>query len=109
MDATIAPPFTNRSWNGSFSVSGQLRFDPARNALVLGEPRVEAFNVIGLDPLYANQITKVGSLIAEQLLKDVPLYTFRPEDLRYAGTVFTPTSITTRPDSLVVSFAPAPR
>jgi len=107
MDASIAPPFTNKSWTGNFGVSGQLRFDPARNALVLGEPRVETFNVQGLDPLYANQISRIGSLLAEQLLKDMPLYTFRPEDLRYAGTTFNPTRIMTRTNGLVVTFEPA--
>ncbi|HZW14065.1 MAG TPA: DUF1439 domain-containing protein [Noviherbaspirillum sp.] len=107
MDASIAPPFMNRSWNGNFAVSGQLRFDPARNALVLAEPRVEQFAVNGLDPLYANQISKVGSLLAEQLLKDAPLYTFQPGDLRFSSARFNPTKITTRPNSLVVTFEPA--
>lgn len=107
MDTSIAPPFIRKSWNGNFAVSGQLKFDTARNALVLAEPRVEQFTVSGLDPLYANQIARIGGLLAEQLLKDVPLYTFRPEDLRYAGATFIPTGITTRPDALVVSFEPA--
>jgi len=107
MDASIAPPFLNRTWNGNLAVSGQLRFDPARSALVLAEPRVETFNVSGLDPLYANQITRVGGLLAEQLLKDIPLYTFSPDELRYGGTRFNPTTITTRSNGLVVTFEPA--
>lgn len=107
MDASVAPPLMSRSWTGNFSVSGQLRVDPSRNALVLAEPRVETFNVSGLDPLYANQIGKVGSLLAEQLLKDIPLYTFRPDDFRQAGTAFVPTKITTRQNGLVVTFEPA--
>lgn len=107
MDTSVAPPFLKRAWNGNFAVSGQLRFDPARNALVLAEPRVEQFVVNGLDPLYANQITKVGTLLAEQLLKDIPLYTFQPDDLRFSGTRFNPTKITTRQNGLVVTFEPA--
>lgn len=106
MDASIAPPLMNRVWNGNLAVSGQLRVDPARNALVLAEPRVESFNINGLDPLYANQITRVGILLAEQILKDIPLYTFRPEDLRMGGTAFNPTRITTRSNGLVVTFEP---
>ncbi|WP_247869761.1 DUF1439 domain-containing protein [Herbaspirillum sp. ST 5-3] len=107
MDASIAPPLTNRSWAGNFAVSGQLKFDPSRNALVLGDPRVETFNVSGLDPLYANQIAKVGRLLAEELLKDIPLYTLRPGDLHYAGTSMIPTKITTKANALVVTFEPA--
>lgn len=106
-DAAVAPPFMNKSWLGNLAVSGQLRFDPVRGALVLAEPRVETFHVQGLDPLYANQIRRVGSLLAEELLRDVPLYTFRPEQLRYAGTTFNPTRIITRQNGLVVTFEPA--
>lgn len=107
MDASIAPPFLQRSWKGSFAVSGNLKFDPSQNALVLGEPRVEQFAVDGLDPLYANQARKIGSLLAEQILQNAPLYTFQPDELRYGGTSFTLSKITTKPDGLVVTFEPA--
>lgn len=107
MDVSFAPPFMNRSWTGSFAVSGQLRLDLARNAIVLSEPRVEKFAVNGLDMPYANQIAKIGSLLAEQLLQDMPLYTFHPDDLRYAGAYFTPSRITTTATGLVVTLVPA--
>jgi hypothetical protein len=107
MDTSIAPPFLNRSWKGNLAISGNLRFDPSRNALVLGEPRVEQFAFDGIDPALTNQVRKIGGLLAEQLLRNTTLYTFRPEDLRYAGTSFTLSKITTRPDSLVVTFEPA--
>jgi Protein of unknown function (DUF1439) len=106
MDTAIAPPFLKRSWHGNLSVSGELRIDPARNAVVLGDPRVETFNIDGLDPLYANQVAKIGRLLAEQMLADYPLYTFRPEELRFGGASFYPSRIATRGDALVVSFEP---
>jgi hypothetical protein len=107
MDTSIMPPFMNTAWAGNFAVSGQLRFDPTRNALVLAEPRVENFMVHGLDPLYANQIGRIGSFLAEELLKDVPLYAFQPNDFRYGGTNFMPSKITTTSNALVVTFEPA--
>lgn len=106
-DAAVTPPFLNRSWNGKLALSGQLQFDAARNALVLAQPRVETFDVRGLDSRYASQLRTVGSLLAEQLLAGVPLYTFRDEQLRYAGTRFIPSTITARPGGLVVTFEPA--
>jgi hypothetical protein len=106
MDTSISPPFFNRSWKGNLAVSGNLKFDPSRNSLVLADPRVEQFTVNGLDDAYSRQIRKVGSLLAEQLLQDTPLYTFKPEDLRYGGTYFTLSKITTKPNSLVVTFEP---
>lgn len=107
MDTSIAPPFSNQAWSGNLAISGQLRFDPSHNALVLAEPRVENFAVNGLDSPFANKIVRVGALVAEQLLKDMPLYTFQPDEFRYAGTNFIPTKITTRPNGLVVTFEPA--
>jgi hypothetical protein len=40
-------------------------------------------------------------------LKDMPLYTFAPEDFRYGGTNFVPSQITTKSSGLVVTFVPA--
>lgn len=107
MDTSVAPPFMNKAWNGNLAISGRLHFDPSVNALVLAEPRVETFNVQGLDPLYSNRIVAAGSLIAEQLFKNIPLYTFSPDELKYAGTRFNPTKITTGKNGLVVTFEPA--
>lgn len=106
MDISIAPPLIGRSWTGNLAVSGRPQIDMARYAVVLADPRVETLNVDGLDPAYASQTTRIGSFLAEQLLMDMPLYTFRPEDLRFAGTSFNPTSITTRQDAVVVTFEP---
>ena len=106
MDTSIALPFSDKAWKGNLAISGQLKFDPARNALVLSEPRMENFAVNGLDSPYANKITRVGALVAEQLLKDLPLYTFQPDQFRYGGTNFIPTKITTKPNGLVVTFEP---
>jgi ABC-type amino acid transport substrate-binding protein len=107
LDASVAPPFTNKAWNGSFTISGRLALDPARRAVVLAEPRVENLALSGIDSAYATQINKIGAILAEQLLKDLPLYTFGPDEFRYAGTNFIPSQITTKPSGLVVTFVPA--
>lgn len=107
LDVAVAPPFLNRAFTGDLAISGRLQFAPARNALVLAEPRMETFNIQGLDPLYANQIRRIGSLLAEQMLESVPLYTFDPEQLRHAGTRYIPSAIDARQNGLVVTFEPA--
>lgn len=106
MDASIAPPFLNQSWKGNFAFSGQLKFDAARNALVLTEPRMENFTGDGLNGQYAGKLARVGGLLAAQLLKDYPIYTFKPEDLRYGGSNFKLSKITTKSNGLVVTFVP---
>jgi hypothetical protein len=106
LDADAAPPFLNRTWKGRFALSGSLRYDPARNAIMLADPRVENLAFDGLDGNYNRQLAKVGSLIAEQVLKDTPLYTFRPEDLHYGGVNFVPAQIVAKASGLVVTFEP---
>jgi hypothetical protein len=107
IDASVAPPFLNKAWKGSFTLSGVLALDPARRAVVLADPRMEQFFLDGLDPAYSRQVTRIGALLAEQILRDVPLYTFSDQEFRYGGTTFLPSKITTRPGSLVVTFEPA--
>jgi hypothetical protein len=42
-----------------------------------------------------------------QLVRDVAIYSFRPEDLRYAGMQFVPTRLDTVSGALVVTVEPA--
>lgn len=106
MDASIAPPFMKNAWQGSFTISGALQYDAAKNAIVLTDPRMEKMEMAGIDPGYSRQIAKLGGLLAEELLNGVTLYTLPPEQLRYAGTRFVPSKITASSESLVVTFEP---
>lgn len=106
MDASIAPPFMKNAWQGSFTISGALQFDAAKNAIVLTDPRMEKMAMAGIDPGYSRQVAKIGGLLAEELLNGVTLYTLPPEPLRYAGARFMPSKITARSESLVVTFEP---
>ncbi|HEX2532043.1 MAG TPA: DUF1439 domain-containing protein [Burkholderiaceae bacterium] len=106
MDALIAPPFLKKTWHGTFTISGNLQIDPTRNAVILADPHMDSFTLDGVDPSMTRQIAKIGGLLAEQLLKREPLYTFKPEDFRYAGASLIPTKITTKRNGLVVTFEP---
>ncbi|RJG04586.1 DUF1439 domain-containing protein [Noviherbaspirillum sedimenti] len=105
-DAAIAPAWLKRSWQGNFALSGVLAIDPAKNAVILTEPRVETLNINGLDAKYASQLTKIGGLLVEQVFRGMPIYTFQPEDFRYGGASFLPTKINTQGNGLVVTFEP---
>lgn len=106
MDASIAPPFMQRSWQGRFTISGALQYDAARSAIVLADPRMEKMEMAGVDPGYSRQVAKLGGLLAEELLNGVTLYAVPPEQLRYAGIRFLPSKITARSESIVVTFEP---
>jgi hypothetical protein len=106
MDATLAPPFIGYSWNGSFALSGRLIVDAARNAVFISDARVERFALDGIDVARQRQFAEVANLVSDTIIKDMPLYRFRPEDLRFAGVQFAPTRIVTAPGALVVTFEP---
>ncbi|MES2535033.1 MAG: DUF1439 domain-containing protein [Pseudomonadota bacterium] len=104
MDASITPPFTRRSWQGSFTLSGTLGLDSARRAVVLTEPRMER---VAIDGASSSQVTAIIGLLTEQIARNVPLYTFEDNDFRYAGINWVPAKITTKSTALVVTFEPA--
>lgn len=107
IDVRIAPSLLGQARNGSLVMSGVLQLSADRNAVLMTEPRVERFSLEGLDPRVSDKLAELGGSVAQKLLRDLPLYTFRPEDLRHAGMRFVPTEISTRADALVVTFVPA--
>jgi hypothetical protein len=106
MDAELAPPFVKQSWRGSMSVSGRLRIDAARGAIVMLEPRIDRFVIDSADEARQRQFTKVANLLADRLIRDVPVYSFRMDELRYAGVQFVPTRIAALPGGLSVTLEP---
>jgi hypothetical protein len=106
MEAYVAPPFTNQSWTGSLALSGRLYLDAQRGAVLMNEARVDKFVIDGMDEARQRQLGKIANVLVGKVVRDVPVYTFRLEDLRYAGVQFVPTRITTTPRALVVTLEP---
>ncbi len=106
MQAYVAPPFTRQSWSGSLALSGRLYVDPAQGAVLMADPRVDKFVVDGMDEGRQRQLGRIANLLMGKVIRDVPLYTFHLEDLRYAGVQFVPTRISTTARALVVTLEP---
>ena len=107
LDASVAPAFLRQSWRGSLALSGRLYIDPQRNAVMMAEPGVDRFDVEGVDASRQRQLLKVANVLMDKVVADVPLYHFRPDELRYGGVQFIPTRIVTNARGFVVSVAPA--
>jgi hypothetical protein len=107
LDAAVAPAFMRNPWRGSLALSGRLYVDPQRGAVFINEPRVERFNIDGVDEARQRQLGKIAGLLVDDLVRDLPLYTFRPEELRYAGVQFAPTSIHATARGLTITVEPA--
>jgi hypothetical protein len=106
LDVSVAPPFLRQSWRGSMALSGRLVLDAARNAVFLTDTHLERFDVEGIDADRARDLGRAADLLVNQLVSDVAVYSFHPEDLRYAGIQFMPTRLETRPGALVVTLEP---
>ena len=104
--ARIVPVLGNQPTYGSLAVSGSLRIDPAQRALVLAQPRIERFVLDGVDDYYAAQLGRIGALLLQQMLAELPLYRLEAGDFRHLGVDFTPVGIAVRPNALVLTFEP---
>lgn len=104
-DAKVLPPFVKKPLESRMQVSGRLRIDPKRRAIVLVDPRLDSLGN------FANagdgMLGKLGVSIAEDFLNNTVLYTFAPDAFTVLGQRFNPTRITTRKNSIMVSFEPA--
>ena len=107
LDAQVLPPLIKTPWQGELLVSGSLRIDPARRVVLLTEPRLENIKLDAATDTYKSRVARLGKQLAEDLIGETVLYTFASDAFVVAGKRFVPTGITTRKDSLVVSFEPA--
>jgi hypothetical protein len=106
INADVAPFFLSKSMNGTLALSGHLYVDPARRGVFMADPRVDRLDIAGAELSGQRQLAKVANLVMDEVVRDVPLYSFRAEDLRYAGVQFVPTSIRAVPGALRVRLEP---
>ncbi|MGO4325634.1 DUF1439 domain-containing protein [Cupriavidus sp. 2TAF22] len=102
-DATIDNRlFFGQPLTGRFALDSGLRYDPPSRSLVLQDPQVQQFDIGGLPAQFTRQLNALGGILAEQLLQGYPLYTFRPDQLRLAGSSVEPGTITVLPNGINV-------
>lgn len=106
VDANVAQSFLRNPLSGSLAFSGRLVVDQARNSVYLAEPRLERFNISGMDESVSRQLSRAANGILARAVLDIPVYTFRLDELRYAGVQYVPTRIATTATGLRVSLEP---
>ncbi len=94
VDAHIASPFLQQPLNGVFTLSSELGYDSESRSVVLRSPGVDNVSVDGNAAAYGQQINAVAALAATQLLANYPVYTFKPDQLQFAGVHYEPGTIT---------------
>jgi hypothetical protein len=94
LDAVLGSPFLGHPVNAVFTLSSQLAYDAARHSVVLHSPTVEHVDVGRLAGDYGEQINAAAAVLVTQLLDNYPIYTFKPEQLSFAGVNYEPGTIT---------------
>lgn len=94
LDARVASPFLQDPVDGVFTLSSRLEYDSTQRAVVLRSPSVDHVEVAGEARAYRQQIEAAGALAAAQWLDGYPIYTFKPEELQFAGVTLEPGTIT---------------
>jgi hypothetical protein len=106
LDVAVAPPFVKQSWRGDMALSGRLSIDLNRSAIFLVEPHLDRVNIDGVDAARQQQFGALANALLNKSVRDVAVYSFHLEDLRYAGVQFIPTGIRTTNDALVIHLEP---
>ena len=109
VDANVAQSFLRNPLSGSLAFSGRLYVDSARSGIYLAEPRLERFTISGLDESVGRQLSRAANGLLDKAILDIPVYSFRMDELRYAGVQYVPTRIATTATGLRVSLEPAPQ
>jgi hypothetical protein len=94
LDARFASPFLQQPVDGVFTLSSELAYDAASRSVILKSPSVDHVSVSGEAQMYTQQINAAAGLLATQLLTNYPIYTFKPEQLQFAGVHYEPGTIT---------------
>jgi hypothetical protein len=101
-DVTVKNPFLKHPLAGVLAISSGLVFDPQSLAVRMNNPSAERVEVEGLAQRDAQQLQAVGAVVAQQILRDYPLHTFKPDDLKWGPKTFHPGTITVQVDGIKV-------
>ncbi|WP_028225980.1 DUF1439 domain-containing protein [Paraburkholderia ferrariae] len=94
LDAELQSPLLQQPVDGVFTLSSELAYDSAAHAVVLKSPSVDSVDMQGAAAVYGQQVGAVAALAAAQMLDNYPVYTFKPEQLQFAGVNYEPGTIT---------------
>ena len=99
---TIASPLLGAPVQGLVSVSSSLRYDAATRALRLDQPKAERLELQGLEGSDAQQLQRVGAVVAQELLQGQVLRRFTADELTVGRKTYEIGDITVQDDGIKV-------
>ncbi|NLP62251.1 DUF1439 domain-containing protein [Paraburkholderia sacchari] len=93
VDAHLESPLMQEPVSGAFTLSSELAYDAPSRSVILKSPTVDRVDMAGNAAVYAQQVNAVAAMAATQLLANYPIYTFKPDQLQFAGVNYEPGTI----------------
>lgn len=110
LDVSTTERVSGKTYSGRMAVDYALRYDEAMQAIRMTQVRVNNLQLDNLPSPQQSGLTRLGTLIAEQLLNDAVLYRFKPSDLKNAeGRGYKPGAVTVTSRGVEVTLAPISR
>jgi hypothetical protein len=101
---------SGKASRGTIALDYALRFDDAAQAVRMTQVRVARVQIDGLGDRPKAVVDKFGALLAEQLLNDVAIYRFKPEDLKTVeGKGYKPGSVAVTSRGVEITMVPLTR
>ncbi|MDM0068224.1 DUF1439 domain-containing protein [Variovorax sp. J31P207] len=101
---SIASPLLRPSQvEGIVTVSSALKYDAAARAVRLDRPQADRIELQGLGGRDAERLQQIGGAVAQELLRDQPLRTFKPEELTVGRKTYEIGDITVQDDGITVA------
>ena len=105
-DLGVGDRLGGRNWRTRLGLDYGLRYDESDQAIHLSQVRVRRLNV-EVDAVSTGPTERLAAIAAEQLLEGVPIYRFKPQDLKTAqGLGVKPGAITVTPRGVEITLAP---
>lgn len=106
MDASVQSDLLSNAATGKLGLSGLVKFDQARNAVVLDQPAVDSFQLDGAHSEWNGLVQQLAKDLGGKWLNQLVLYEVKPEDLSYAGRQYHPADLQVTADGLQVTLKP---
>jgi len=92
IETNLSNPLSSESLNGTFLISGRLGFDSMNDTIMLYDTRIENVDIgdATQNSQYDDLLNLFASQLGRELLSNIPLYKFDPDELRYGSRHYYP-------------------
>ena len=106
MDASIRSDLFSPVATGKLGVSGMLKFDASRQAMVLDQAAIDSIQLDGANTEWSGTVQQLAKDLGAKWLNQLVLYEVKPEDLTYAGRHYAPSALQVTTEGLQVTLKP---